>query len=251
MFLLGELAHAQRTVFARRPETFAYELDGVIRGVCGLTREGRCFPHWTDERVVPEMASDLASRDVRMVSGLERLVGPLLPPLRGQGLRPIQDEVEVLCQLDAASHRPTQVGPVRRASMADLDVVAELRISFEAEYFGVARHLIPTRWARRIAKRYIDDGTYLAEVDGMVIAMAAIEVDIPQLSLAAAVYTRRAHRRRGYAQSVVSALAADVFLTKPLVVLTVRESNVGAMRAYRALGFEPVDAYRFVTLRSL
>jgi len=249
MFLSGELAYAQRARFLRRPETVVYEMDDAIGGVCGFIRDGRSFPHWIDERVIPAMAADMASRGVRMVSGLTQVVGPLVGSLERHGLRPTQDEVEILCQLEPSSFSPMQVVPVRRALAGDLDVVAELRTSFEAEYFGVPGHLIPPRWARRIAKRYIDDGAYLAEADGLVVAMAALEVDIPQLSLAAAVYTRRAYRRRGYAKSVVSALAEEAFLTKPLVVLTVRESNVSAMQAYRALGFRPVDAYRFVSLR--
>ena len=249
MFLSGELAYAQRALFAHRPETLTYESKGELTGVCGFLRDGRCFPHWIDRGVVPAMSADMASRGVRMVSGLAHVVGPLVASLERHGLRPVQDEIESLCQLEPSSFAPVQVVPVRRAAASDLSVVAELRTSFEAEYFCVAGHLVPPRWARRIAKRYIDDGAYLAEADGLVVAMAALEVDIPQLSLAAAVYTRRAYRRRGYAKSVVSALAEEAFLTKPLVVLTVRESNVSAMRAYGSLGFRPVDSYRFVTLR--
>lgn len=249
MFLLGEMAHVQRATLARRPDVLTYTVDGEIRGVCGFTREGRCLPHFVDERVVPAMVADMASRRIRWLSGLDHILGHLVAPLRARGLRPIRDESEVLCQLDPIGFVPFQVGRVRRATFRDLEVVAELRTSFEAEYFGIARHLIPARWARRVARRYIEDGTFLAEEQGEVVSMAAVEVDIPQLSVAAAVYTRRGFRRRGYAKSVVSALAADVFRTKPLLALTVREENVGALRAYQALGFRPVGVYRFVTLR--
>jgi len=250
MFLLGELVHAEHRARARRPEVLAYDVDGEIGGVCGFTREGRCLPHLVDESVIPLMVADMASRRVRFMSGLTAVVDRLVPPLRAEGVVPIQDECETLCQLEPDDLVPVHAGRVRRATLGDLDLVAELRTSFEAEYFHIPRHVVPPRWAKRIARRYIEDGTYLAEEDGEAISMAAVEVDIPQLSVAAAVYTRRAWRRRGYAKSVVSALAEDAFRSKPLVALTVREENTAAQRAYKALGFRAVDVYRFVSFRS-
>ncbi|MGC9360594.1 MAG: GNAT family N-acetyltransferase [Anaerolineae bacterium] len=250
MFLLGELAYAERRAHVRRPDVLSYDVNGEIAGVCGFAREGRCLPHLVDARVIPSMVADIASRRVRFMSGLANAVDQLVGPLRACGMRLAQDECETLCQLEPDDLIPFRVGRVRRATLRDLDLVAELRTSFEAEYFQIPRYAIPPRWAKRIARRYIEDGTYLAEADGEPVSMAAVEVDIPQLSAAAAVYTRRAWRRRGYAKSVVSALAEDAFRTKPLVALTVREGNEAAQRAYKALGFRAVDVYRFVSFRS-
>jgi len=249
MFLLGELAHAERRLCARRPDVLSYDIDGEVRGVCGFAREGRCLPHLMDGRVVPAIVNDMVSRRVRLISGLADVVGQLLGPLQARGLWPVEDECETLCQVNPDAFVPFHQGQVRRATSRDLGVVAELRTSFEAEYFCIPRHIISPRWARRIASRYVEDGAYLAEEDGEVVSMAAVEVDIPQLSVAAAVYTRRGWRRRGYAKSVVSALVEDAFRTKPLVALTVRKENDAAQRAYRALGFRAVDVYRFATLR--
>jgi ribosomal protein S18 acetylase RimI-like enzyme len=251
MYVLGEVAYAERRKHKRRPDILSYRVDGEMAGVCGFAHEGRCLPHLIDARVIPSMVADMVSRRVRHLTGLAHVVEQLVGPLRARGMRPYQDECEILCQLERDGLIPFRVGQVRRATYRDLDAVAELRTSFEAEYFGIPRHVVPPRWARRIARRYIEDGTYLAEEDGEVVSMAAVEVDIPQLSVAAAVYTRRAWRRRGYAKSVVSALAEDALRTKRLVALTVREENEAAQRAYHTLGFRAVDVYRFVGFRSV
>jgi predicted GNAT family acetyltransferase len=126
--------------------------------------------------------------------------------------------------------------------------VAELRCLFEEEYFGADGGGSLASWCLGTARRYVADGAYVAEVDGVAQAMVAVEAEVPELTQVGAVYTREAHRGRGLAKAVVSAACREALERRPLVTLTVREGNIPALRAYRALGFQPWIPYRMCRL---
>jgi predicted GNAT family acetyltransferase len=55
--------------------------------------------------------------------------------------------------------------------------------------------------------------------------------------------TRKEFRNRGYATSIVSALAEEILKTSPAAIIHVISDNGPAIRAYSKVGFNPYRTY--------
>jgi len=217
---------------------------GSVRAVQSFYRHGRWFPHFVDPMLSEMMIADMRNRHVQWIMGVRRVVDPLLDRLAPLGYHLGYDEADWLCHVRVDSLRPRPASGVRRATQADTDNVARLRADFEVEYFGVPEKRIDWRWCRRLARRYIDQGVFVAERGGETVSMAAVEASIPQLSQVGAVFTRADHRGCGLAKGVVTALCQEQLATKERVILVVKTDNRPALATYRQLGFRRWTDYR-------
>ena len=191
---------------------------------------------------------------VRWVMGVARVVDPILSRLRERSITLGLDEQCYLCYVDANTLRPHGIEGIRQAEACDAGAVASLRSAFEREYFGMPASQVSRSWCLRLARRYIERGTFIAEQHGQVISMAATEAETPDLAQIGAVYTRRGYRTRGLARAVVSALSADHLDAKRAqpkrrAMLTVRRDNTPALRAYASIGFAHWEDYRMTKLK--
>lgn len=164
------------------------------------------------------------------------------------GLKISFDEQDYLCDVGRTRLRPQRVEGVRRATVSDLPQVASLRAAFECEYFGVAYARIDQTWCLRAAERYVAQGAWVAQRDGCIVSMVAVEADIPGITHIGAVYTLPAYRGRGLAKGVTSATCEEQLAAKERVTLTVRIDNLPALSAYAALGFQRREDYRMCRL---
>lgn len=230
--------------------------DGVpspLLAVQGFYRYGRWFPHLAptsrdvQDAILDALLADARSELVRWVMGVERVVNPLLE--RAPDLILDYDERDHLCSLDARTFRPRATGDARRATEGDVAGIARLRAAFETEYFGVPPQRVSKAWCLDIARRYIAKGAFVAERDGQIVSMAAVEARARAICQIGAVYTVEAHRSQGHAKRVVSALCLEQFRAAEQITLTVRKDNASALRVYETLGFRPLAAYRIARLR--
>ncbi|MCL2696435.1 MAG: GNAT family N-acetyltransferase, partial [Clostridiales bacterium] len=76
---------------------------------------------------------------------------------------------------------------------------------------------------------------YYIEIDGQIVAVAAIEPDGADASLEF-VATDPAHRRQGLASGVCAAAVEDAFV-RGAEIVTLRAGNEGTKELYTALGF--------------
>jgi ribosomal protein S18 acetylase RimI-like enzyme len=93
------------------------------------------------------------------------------------------------------------------------------------------------------APEHIEAGLYRGlVVDGRLVAIAGTHVMSPQERVAVVgnVFTHPAHRGRGYATAVTSAVTEELFAFCDNVVLTVDPNNRPAVRAYDRLGYVEV-----------
>jgi len=221
-----------------------YCKDGAVQAVQGFYRQGRWFPHFVDPVLVDAMVADMLNRHVQWIMGVRRVVDPLLERLAPLGYHLGYDEFDWLCHVDSDSLQPQPTDGVRRATQADCDAVARLRAAFEVEYFRVPQQRIDWRWCRRLAKRYIRQGVYVAERGGECVSMAAVEASVPRISQVGAVFTRADHRGCGLAKGVVGAMCEEQLASKEKVILVVKTDNRPALAAYRYLGFRRWTDYR-------
>jgi ribosomal protein S18 acetylase RimI-like enzyme len=237
----SDLAHDPLSIIGYR------RADALI-AVQGFYRYGRWFPHFTDPVAIHPMIDDVLTRRVRWVMGMRRIVDPLLDRLVPHVLRISYDEQDYLCYVEQASYRPFTLPGVRPAIESDIPNLATLRRDFEHEYFQVPLRLIDMDWCFDLAMRYVSAGAHVAERDGQVVSMVAVEARLATLTQVGAVYTRPAYRGQGLARAVVSALCAQELARVPQVALTVRTDNGPALSAYAELGFRRWDDYRMARL---
>ena len=58
---------------------------------------------------------------------------------------------------------------------------------------------------------------------------------------------RSIYRNRGYATSIVSALAKEIFRKNELALIHVKKDNVAAYNVYKKVGFKPYKKYLYGT----
>ena len=243
-----------------------YRHANALVAAVGCYRHGRCFPHIAHDlepkaysQVLDAIVADLLQRRQKQnrlvwLIGLASNVDAIVSRLIDAGLRTGFDERSHLCQVDGRSLCPVDVDGVRRAEMRDVVSVARLRRAFETEYFGVPKRQVGEAWCVRLAKRYIAQGTYVAEQEGHLVSMAAVEAQTRDLYQVGAVYTQRAYRARGLARAVVSRLCQDLLRPDPAgairrAMLTVSVENQPALKAYASIGFQRWDDFRMCRLR--
>ncbi len=248
IYLLSDIeATRQRAAPQAEADTFAlfgYRLDGRVIGAQAFYRYGRWFPQFESDVALDTMLRDMHSYRVRWILGVRRVVDPILERMAQTGRQLSHDELDWLCAVDQASLRPYRLEGVRRAAAHDVEQVAELRLHFEVEYFHTAPERVDRGWCRSAAEQYIASGAYLAEREGCVAAMVAVESRIEDLAQVGAVFTLPEYRGQGLAKGVVSALCEELLAQVGRVMLTVRVDNYPALSAYEALGFAKRDEYR-------
>lgn len=229
------------------PTVWGYRThEGVIAAQL-LFPGGRWLPHYADDAAVEPLLRDALPRRPRWTVGARRVMDVLVPRVLARGRTLSYDAIEDLRYVDREHLRPHPLAGVRRAEEADVEAIADMRCLFEREYFRLRTGPIPSRWCLEAARRYVADGTYVAERDGRAVAMAATEARIPEVTQIGAVYTRARYRGMGLARGVVSALCEAELCTAHAVrrvTLNVHPGNAPARRVYDALGFRYWDQYR-------
>lgn len=100
------------------------------------------------------------------------------------------------------------------------------------------------------AQRTPELGTYLGIFEsGRLVAMAGERVRIPGLAEISLVCTHPEFRGRGYASSLVSAVARQMMARGETPFLHVLRDNTGAIRVYEKLGFARRRQFQIVVLK--
>lgn len=137
---------------------------------------------------------------------------------------------------------PTGVpGRIRVMTQEDVDLVAGWAWGFHQEALPDDEF---TEAAARdnAAARPATGFTYLWEVDGTPVAMAALSRPTRRGITVNAVYTPHEHRRHGYASALVAALSAEGLRRgKEFCVLYTDLANPTANAIYQAIGYRPVS----------
>jgi ribosomal protein S18 acetylase RimI-like enzyme len=88
--------------------------------------------------------------------------------------------------------------------------------------------------------------SYCIEADGKIVAAAICHFVTPRVLQIGAVLTDPDYRRRGYAASIVAALATEAHETGRIASLFVRFDNEGAIALYEELGFVRYQMMSFI-----
>ena len=138
----------------------------------------------------------------------------------------------------------------RRAELRDLALLTAWQVAYGAETLGEPDTGESREWARSTVERLIrEERTWLLEVEGEPVACSSFNTATEEAVQVGGVWTPPDIRSRGYGRAVVAASLLDARAEGvTTAVLFTGQGNIPAQRAYTALGFQRVGAYRMVLL---
>jgi ribosomal protein S18 acetylase RimI-like enzyme len=138
---------------------------------------------------------------------------------------------------------------VRRAELADLDVLVVAAAAMHREEMGIDPLAIdPAGWRGRMAV-LIDRGwSWVWMEDGKVLFKAELSAWTPEVVQVQGVYTAPSNRGRGVATEGLAAVCRALLADVPACSLYVNHFNSAALRVYTRLGFGTVGEFATLIL---
>ena len=140
----------------------------------------------------------------------------------------------------------------RRIEARDLDIITSWDVAYGVEAIGdVESHELWQR-CRAAAERTLKNRrTWILERDGQPAASSSFNTAIDEAVQVGGVWTPPEFRCRGYGRAVVAASLLDAQAEGvERAILFTGKDNTPARRAYEALGFRHIGAYRLVLLHT-
>lgn len=189
-----------------------------------------------------DLRGALAGERIFGIAGEAGQVAALLPALE---IGPPQfDGAEPLCRLDLADLRLPQGGAVlRRPLKDDLGWLGRWRLRYESELHGAADLAAVTR---HVGGLMAQDRLRILMEGGVPVAITAFNARLPapaRMVQVGGVYTPLAYRGRGYARLAVAHHLAEA-RGEGAETAILFASGPPALRAYQAIGFQQIGAYR-------
>jgi len=128
--------------------------------------------------------------------------------------------------------------------------IMRLEASDAEEIAALMRRAYPERWGAVTCEQIVKGihrgvNWFGIRVDGKLVSIGSINIT-EWAGLIGRVATHEAYRNRGYATSIVSELANQIFKEAPIAIIYVLSDNKPAIRAYEKAGFKRYQAYFFM-----
>lgn len=134
------------------------------------------------------------------------------------------------------------VGAARRATMGDLDLIADWAADFAVEA-GLHVHE-QQRNPERIARKIADQEIFVWEDGRHPVAYVGHNLIIPGLMNVGPVYTPPPHRKRGFGSACTAAVCASILDGGARAVLCADTANPTSNKIYQEIGFQPTVLYQ-------
>jgi predicted GNAT family acetyltransferase len=155
---------------------------------------------------------------------------------------------ELLYALETAQSRGSSA--VRRATMADLDLIVPVHAEIAEEESGVNPLIADAEGFRRRCARRIEIGrTWVVIENNQLNFKTDVMVDSNQLSYIEAVYVHPSRRGRGYGSQCLSHLCSLLLESTNSICLLVSEFNDRARAFYEKIGFDFKCLYQNIFLQ--
>ncbi len=260
MFLIGNMRSVGLTDLGQTYHgTYAGAFEaGKIVGVVA---------HYWNQNLTVQAPAHLDALWTAAVTASGRPIGGLIGPADqvgmikdtlGIGKSNVQlDETEKLysLELDALMVPPDLTSckvTGRRIEPRDLDLVTRWRVAYGIEALGEDDSLQLYERSRRSVERTLkEQRTWVLEMKGEPVACSSFNTAIKEAVQVGGVWTPPKLRSRGYGRAAVAASLLDARAEGvSKAILFTGEGNIPAQKAYEALGFRHIGAYRILLLKS-
>lgn len=258
MFLLGNMrAAGLEDEDEPYQGTYAATFSGgkIVSVVAHYWNDNLIFQAPVHRDALWRKAVEVSGRPIGGLIGPEEQVDPVKDGLDIDETRIQLDETErlytlTLDELAVPDALTSGQAIARRADVRDLAFLTTWRVAYGAETLGESETGQSRKRARSTMERLIrQKRTWVLEVDGEPVACSSFNTATEEAVQVGGVWTPPDLRSRGYGRAVVAASLLDARAegVKTAILFT-GEENVPARRAYAALGFRRVGAYRMVLL---
>ncbi|TXL78745.1 GNAT family N-acetyltransferase [Vineibacter terrae] len=206
-----------------------------------------------DVRVLLDAALAASGRKiVGVVGSWDQVAATLMhPTVRGRIAKRCAREILFALPLtELVVPQALSAGDITVRSMGDddLPLLAAWRVEYLVEMFDLPR--TATTWdvaAQDVAALHAEGRAWVVEAQGRPVAFTGFNAALPDVVQVGGVYTPPFGRARGFARvAVAGSLLRARQAGADRAVLFTDVSNNAAQRAYRALGFEPIDDWGLV-----
>jgi predicted GNAT family acetyltransferase len=193
---------------------------------------------------IQPLANVAAEQGVEFTMGRADLVASLLAA--SSHLRVDRREDHVFAELAPRWRRKRRPASprgtvVRRGVRADIEALTRLYTG-AAGFEGLAGAQIREAMRGRVEVLR----TYLAEVDGQVVAAASTSAETRMAAMIGGVWTDPAWRSRGLSTAVVAALSGELLGERRVPYLFYLVNNIPAARVYARIGYRPIGWWTVV-----
>jgi predicted GNAT family acetyltransferase len=140
---------------------------------------------------------------------------------------------------------------LRRASLADLDLVVEAHNQIGIEQTGVnGLERDRAGFIHRCQTRIEREQTWVLTERGKLVFKTEVLTDTPEVSYIESIWVHPAKRNKGYALTCLTQLTGHLLKTTASVCLLVKESNTAAQSLYKRAGFKAIGNYLAIFLNA-
>lgn len=154
-------------------------------------------------------------------------------------------EDHVFAELTLANRRAAQPEPrgtvARRARVTDIEALTQLYTG-AAGFEGLTREQIRNVMHGRVRTLR----TYVADVDGRLVAAASTNAETHAAAMVGGVWTDPAWRGRGYSTAVTAAISENLLAGQRVPYLFYLTDNAPAARVYARVGYRPIGRWTVV-----
>lgn len=257
--------HAETSMFLRAnlrafglddreaPNATAYWLanGGQIAAVIGISNAGYVMIQapGAPRALFDAFASEIAGRDVLGLTGVPDQVEEAKRALGIDGADFGLDDPEPLYRLGLDDLCvPPGPGDIRAPGSGDRDLVYTWTRAYSAELHMSTPDQLDEEARGRTDRAIASGDVRILEIDGVPVAMTAINARLPDMVQIGGVFTPPELRRRGHARRAVALHMAEAG-AEGVRTAILFASGPAACRAYQAIGFERIGAFTLSILK--
>lgn len=173
---------------------------------------------------------------IEHVPAFRRYALPTVERLRTHGIEPHNVRDETVFLLVPESFVDHSLNNAMPATLDDVDDMITVERLAEDEDVNAE---ITEKERRQVFPEY----EFLLRENGVLVSKACIHGYSEHYAQIGGVVTHPTYQGKGYAKQVVSAVCAHWIQKGKQIILFCKNDNVPAIKVYRALGFQPIDAF--------
>ncbi|WP_026476509.1 GNAT family N-acetyltransferase [Alkaliphilus transvaalensis] len=230
----------------RCADYYGYFSGEELKGILPFYNLGSCIPHYEEEGALPLFAEIMKKRSFDIILGMKKVVEPLYFQIKDHKEIESCDESSYYINKDFKPYQLDEAAFInidQNFGEAIVDFVVEARLK------GFNHRITREEVKKILLQKSPEEGYILLEVNDQFVAQACIQTYTKQFSQIGSVYTLQEERGKGYCKAIVSELCNSIISKGKIPTLSVKKSNVPAVRAYGALGFKHYDDYLIVKIK--
>lgn len=244
---VSEFGIENRKDAGRYGDYFGFFNNGSLAGILPFYNIGSCIPHFETEDAVPSFVHLMKERSFRRLIGMDRIIRPVYREINSIKEIAEFNEDSYLVNKNFRPYNISGLEFIDPGQMADdkriIDFIMQVRSN------GFHETADPGDIKQSLSSANLEEDKVIAVKDGKMVAYALIQTYTNTLNQIGSVYTVEEERGKGYCKAVVSELCRRILVRNKMPALFVRKSNIPAVKAYSALGFEYYDDYLLIKFK--